>query len=433
MKWSELLRLPYLDIVRSTVVDPMHTVLLGTVKHLMKTMQLSNTSLAAMQARMADIHPPSNVGRIPGKIEAGFASLTANEWRNWITIYAPICTKGLVADKEYDLISKLSKAVCLMCTKVITVDAASKVEGLLREYNDDFEIHFGKDSCVPNLHMQLHLKELILDYGPVYSFRCFGFERLNGILGKFKTNTHDISIHLMRKVTFNAALRQLTSDDHASPNAHVPLDTVSEKIATANGNRTGICNLIENAGHVLCKESTDALTQDEINDVVAALQCACNHDEVITDVLELTETFARVEQCGTTFSSRDNRPTHILAKWVDNSSNGMPIVNAESAARPGRIEKLMRCTVRHQRGSKASRSSVIVAEVHWFKTHTIIPRDYFGYPSLEDTEPESVARFIPLSKVISDCLACNISVPGYHCRALVVTSLNHLSLAGDDI
>ena len=38
------------------------------------------------------------------------------------------------------------------------------------------------------MHLHLHLKECMLDYGPVYSFWCFSFERFNGILGKFNNN-----------------------------------------------------------------------------------------------------------------------------------------------------------------------------------------------------------------------------------------------------
>lgn len=37
------------------------------------------------------------------------------------------------------------------------------------------------------------------DFGPVYAFWLFSFERLNGTLGNYHTNNHDISLQLMRK------------------------------------------------------------------------------------------------------------------------------------------------------------------------------------------------------------------------------------------
>ena len=44
-----------------------------------------------------------------------------------------------------------------------------------------------------------HLHECITDFGPVYSFWCFAFERMNGILGSYHTNNHNISTQLARK------------------------------------------------------------------------------------------------------------------------------------------------------------------------------------------------------------------------------------------
>ena len=47
-----------------------------------------------------------------------------------------------------------------------------------------------------NMHLHGHLTACIRDFGPVYSFWCFGFEHLNGILGFYHTNNRDISIQI---------------------------------------------------------------------------------------------------------------------------------------------------------------------------------------------------------------------------------------------
>ena len=47
------------------------------------------------------------------------------------------------------------------------------------------EEHYGEGKITPNLHLSLHLCECSYDYGPLYSFWCFSFERMNGVLGKF--------------------------------------------------------------------------------------------------------------------------------------------------------------------------------------------------------------------------------------------------------
>jgi len=45
------------------------------------------------------------------------------------------------------------------------------------------EEHYGEGKITPNLHLSLYLCECSYDYGPLYSFWCFSFERMNGVLG----------------------------------------------------------------------------------------------------------------------------------------------------------------------------------------------------------------------------------------------------------
>ena len=42
--------------------------------------------------------------------------------------------------------------------------------------------------CTPNMHLFLHLKDSITDYGQVHSFWCLAFERFSGVLGSYHTN-----------------------------------------------------------------------------------------------------------------------------------------------------------------------------------------------------------------------------------------------------
>ena len=46
------------------------------------------------------------------------------------------------------------------------------------------EEHYGEGKITPNLHLSLHLCECFYNYGLLYSFWCFSFERINGVLGK---------------------------------------------------------------------------------------------------------------------------------------------------------------------------------------------------------------------------------------------------------
>ncbi len=47
------------------------------------------------------------------------------------------------------------------------------------------------------MHMHAHLKQVILDYGPLPEYWCFSFERFNGTLGKQPNNNKCIEAQLM--------------------------------------------------------------------------------------------------------------------------------------------------------------------------------------------------------------------------------------------
>ncbi len=51
------------------------------------------------------------------------------------------------------------------------------------------------------MHLAAHLTDCIRNHGPVYGFWLFAFERMNGIAVSFHTNTHNIPIQIMRKLT----------------------------------------------------------------------------------------------------------------------------------------------------------------------------------------------------------------------------------------
>lgn len=46
------------------------------------------------------------------------------------------------------------------------------------------EFECGEDQVAPNVHLHMHIKDCILDYGPICSFLLFSFERYNGVLGR---------------------------------------------------------------------------------------------------------------------------------------------------------------------------------------------------------------------------------------------------------
>ena len=46
------------------------------------------------------------------------------------------------------------------------------------------EEHYGQQLITSNIQLSLHITKCCRDYGPLYAFWCYSFERMNGILGK---------------------------------------------------------------------------------------------------------------------------------------------------------------------------------------------------------------------------------------------------------
>ena len=78
-----------------------------------------------------------------------------------------------------------------------------------------YENLYGKSKCTPNMHLRhLHLKECMLDYGPMHSFWCFPFERYNGVFESFQKNWICPELQVMTKFfNFQEAKSQLSLTD----------------------------------------------------------------------------------------------------------------------------------------------------------------------------------------------------------------------------
>ena len=186
IRFSELLNIPHFDIVCCHVIDPMHNIFLGLAKHMIHTWKdkdkLRHQQFSQLQEKVDSLTPPPKIGRIPRKIESGFASFTADEWKNWLLIYSSYTLHDIIDDPHYKCWSLLVDTCLLLCQPVISPGQIHQAHVLLVEFCKLFETLYGAECCTPNMHMSLHLKECLLDYGPFPAFWCFAFERYNGIL-----------------------------------------------------------------------------------------------------------------------------------------------------------------------------------------------------------------------------------------------------------
>lgn len=186
IRWTPLMRLPYMDIQRFTVIDPMHNLYLGTAKRLMKKWTsgdnplISTRELKIIQDIIDTTLPPSDIGRIPLKIASGFAGFTADQWKSWCLIYSTLALRDILPEDHRYYWQSFVDCLSLWGQTIISHREIEYGHLAMKDFLNKLESVWGPEIATPNMHMHLHIKECLLDYGPLYSFWCFPFERLNG-------------------------------------------------------------------------------------------------------------------------------------------------------------------------------------------------------------------------------------------------------------
>jgi hypothetical protein len=192
VRWSELLRLPYMDPIRFAVVDPMHCLFLGIAKWIFKAIfvdqgKLTMEQLRIAQNRMDYIELPSDIGRIPPKVaigKDGFSNLTADQWKTFIMIYSTTILWDMLDNNDRKILGHFVRACNLLVARFITEDDLKEAQVRLKDMACIIESEYGPEFITSNIHLAFHIPDCCRDYGPMYSFWLFSFERLNGYIGK---------------------------------------------------------------------------------------------------------------------------------------------------------------------------------------------------------------------------------------------------------
>ncbi|GBC39214.2 uncharacterized protein LOC107327733 [Rhizophagus irregularis DAOM 181602=DAOM 197198] len=204
-RWSEMLHLSYFDPIRFLPVDPMHNLFIGIASFIVKRLWLRHgkinmDDLTKIQKNMNNIHPPSEIGQIPHKIDIGegFFNLTANEWKNFFLIYARVVLWDFLDQVDRKILVHFSQACSILVRRIVTIKNLDDAHEHLIEILKLIETNYGEVSITPNLHLSLHLNKCCKDYGPFYLFWCFSFKRMNGIFGSLPNSRRKIEPEIMR-------------------------------------------------------------------------------------------------------------------------------------------------------------------------------------------------------------------------------------------
>ena len=224
-RYSVLLKLPYFDPVRMSIIDPMHNLYLGTAKTILKNVwlnqgMLTKADLTNIQKCVDSTNVPPMVGRIPLKIASSFAGFTADQFKNWTNLFSLVALHDILPSDHLECWRHFVLASRLLSQMQISLTHVKLADALLLQFCRRVERMYGPSVVTPNMHLHAHIEQCILDYGPVYNFWLFGFERYNGILESFPSNNRCVEIQFMQRFTretflYSSSLpQQYESDFH---------------------------------------------------------------------------------------------------------------------------------------------------------------------------------------------------------------------------
>ena len=213
----------------------------------------------------------------------------------------------------------------------------------LLKFCTKFEQLYGKAACTPNMNLHCHLKEIILDYGPIHTFWCFSFVRYNGILGSIQTNNRSIelqkvtTLRCMDNMPLNQELQPYFGDTLSSLTSCVmsnmsedgsmlmDVNSLSELIEFYQMPASFLLNTLnwENLSAVLLPShyKENCLDRDDLQILKNVYNVMFSDRDIRLENLSTTvHKFGSIkifnQQFGSTLEYRSKRSTGILAAWA---------------------------------------------------------------------------------------------------------------------
>ena len=407
VRYTELLRLPYFDPIKSHVVDVMHNMLLGSAKHIF-TVWISegipdDDKIKRIDTAINEMTVPSEVGRVTKSMFL-YKTMKAAEWKNWVVVFSLYSLKKVLSKRHYNLWQLFVRASNIFINSSITMEEVNLGHELIVMYCKQFQAIYGSRYCTPNMHMHTHIKSCILEFGPTYGFWCFSFERYNFILGSYSTNNHALTITLMKK--FVNGLRIESSYERLGIEELPPLEEFKLRDNETLGDTTIALDYarrnplevpfesLSNIFTIVTVPKLARLSDEDMMQIHVALQTMIFYSDKI-EVLRYYHSYSKVRlgrQILTVYRrNAAGKDCNVIVKMHNN----------ECAARLLKIAKI-NCSVQRQNGA-IDQSSALFVQVSFFRHHP--EKNWFGENSpmkLYDTLGDN-NQFTPVHHILRKC------------------------------
>ena len=209
---------PGYNVIEGDTVDYMHCVLLGVTKMLLKLWFDSKHSnelwycgnqIEEADSKLLQIKPPCAINRTPRSIQQHRNYWKASEYRAWLLYYSIPVMLFILPTEYLAHHMLLVEAIHLLLNNSIAPEMLEKAEKLIQHYCFKVQYYYTKRCYTANMHLLLHLPQVVLKYGPLYSYSCFAYEGLNGHLLNAVKGTQHVDQQVIQSLNIKRNLPRL--------------------------------------------------------------------------------------------------------------------------------------------------------------------------------------------------------------------------------
>ena len=410
---------------------------------------LNDDAFKKIEANLDGIEAPSDTGKLPTKLVNAFGFFTADELKNWTVLFSIYALKDVMPEEHLEYWRSFVLASRILCSKVLTDTSVRLADQLILKFCKQFEEIFGQEYVTPNMHLHGHLIECLFDYGPIYSFWLFSFERFYGLLGGLPTNKRLIEVQIFRRFLRDSICYEITLPEELNES----LGTIMEGLLETGDRGTlkeistkslyPIHRLARRCLHVAdqnwsdlssitykCLSKPFSLTELQLRHLKNMYKVLYPDAEVIIPCVSFRK--SRHVYLGTdiywSVRSRTRRSAAVLAFWHHSDGAICSFNDTYLKLKPGLVEFYLLHNVLVDREYKEH----LPAKVQWMKATNSI--NYFGNPIevwyAELFELDGPASFIPVQRL--KCKFVKIEKELWHKKVAIVCprdrAVNLLSL-----
>lgn len=214
--------------IESTAIDLMHCGFVNLAKKIAWLLFDSDNHdksfslrkfVSIINKRMLEISPPNFVPRLPRSID-DIAYWKASELKLFLLVYSLPILVDMMEPVYFKHHRDLVYGIYLLNQVSVSAEMINQASELLNKYVSEFGKLYGEVNMTCNLHLLLHLPEVVRRLGPLWVTSCFPLENMNGVLKSFIHGTKYVDIQVCSSVSwfFNYSVlkeRYLTRESEA--------------------------------------------------------------------------------------------------------------------------------------------------------------------------------------------------------------------------